>query len=88
MGQLCGFIGCCGAYHGGMASILVRLQRRGDLPLTFTGPRFIAWSFADIHLGIQPEFFDAIFVRFSASLGRDPLLERFAGPYAVATDPR
>jgi len=25
MGQLGGFIGCCGAYHGGVASILVRL---------------------------------------------------------------
>ena len=45
------------------------LQRRGDLPLNFTRPRFIAWSFADIHLGIQPEFFDAIFGPFLGAVG-------------------
>ena len=73
---------------GGMASILVRLQRRGDLPPHFLPVSSILyWSLLTFILG-WPEFFDAIFVRFSASLGRDPLLERFAGPYALATDPR
>ena len=38
MGPVGGSLSCCGACHGGVASILVRLQRRGDLPLNFTRP--------------------------------------------------